>query len=151
MRSYGRSRHLRPHCRRSRCCVTATAPESEDRLRTFFAGIVDVAEDGIVTIDDRHQIVLFNHGAEKLFGWTRGEVLGKSLNLLIPERFARNHDELVEDFGRSPVVARNMGERREVYGQRKGGEEFPADVTISKMSVDDRMYLTAIVRDVTER
>ena len=131
--------------------MAAAVQESDDSLRKFFAGILDVAEDGIVTVDDRHRIALFNRGAEKLFGWTRGEVLGKSLNLIIPERFAATHDALVEEFGRSPVVARNMGERREVYGRRKDGEEFPAEITISKMRVDDRMYLTAIVRDISER
>jgi two-component system, LuxR family, sensor kinase FixL len=131
--------------------VAAAEHESDDSLRKFFAGILDVAEDGIVTVDDRHRIVLFNGGAEKLFGWSRGEVLGKSLNQIIPERFAATHDALVEEFGRSPVVARNMGERRGVYGRRKNGEEFPAEITISKMLVDDRLYLTAIVRDISER
>ncbi len=131
--------------------MAAAAHESDDSLRKFFAGILDVAEDGVVTVDDRHRIVLFNHGAEKLFRYERGEVLGRSLNVIIPERFARNHDAQLDDFARSPIVARNMGERREVYGRRKNGEEFPADVTISKMRVDDRLYLTAIVRDISER
>ena len=131
--------------------MSAAGHESDDSLRLFFAGILDVAEDGIVTVDDQQRIVLFNHGAEKLFGWNRKEVLGQSLNIVIPQRFAGNHGALVEEFGRSPIVARNMGERREVYGIRKNGEEFPADVTISKLRVAERLYLTAIVRDLTER
>src|SRR5581483_6565098 len=106
--------------------VSALGPDSDLTLRMFFAGILDVAEDGIITIDEKQQIVLFNLGAERLFGWSRLEVLGKPLEILLPERYAGTHAAQVEQFGRSSVVSRSMGERAEVYGRRKTGEEFPA-------------------------
>jgi PAS domain S-box-containing protein len=131
--------------------VTARGQDADLALRMFFAGILDVAEDGIITIDDRQDVVLFNRGAEKIFGYMRADVLGKHLEMLLPQRFAAGHRDQVDEFARSSVVSRNMGERREVYGRRKSGEEFPADVSISKMLVDGRKYFTAIVRDVTQR
>jgi PAS domain S-box-containing protein len=115
------------------------------------AEILDIAEDGIVTIDVRQEIVLFNRGAAKIFGYTPEEVVGQPLDLLLPARFREPHRGQVEDFARSPAPARLMGERREVYGRRKDGTEFPAEVSISKFGTGEEMLFTAIVRDVTER
>src|ERR1051325_650907 len=141
----------RPHIDFWSRLVTAHGQDSDLALRMMFTGIFDVTEDGIITIDDRQEIVLFNRGAEKLFGWSRLEVLAKPLEVLLPDRFAGGHRAQVDQFARSAVAARNMGERNEVYGRRKNGDEFPADVSISKMQVNGRMYFTAIVRDATQR
>lgn len=118
-----------------------------DRL----ADLLDIAEDGIVTTDARQVVVLFNRGAAKLFGYDPAEVLGGPLGLLLPPRFRPAHDGQVADFARAPDSARPMGERREVYGRRKDGTEFPAEVSISKLDTADGVFFTAIVRDVTER
>lgn len=131
--------------------MTAQGQDADLALRSVFTGLLDVAEDGIITVDERRRIVLFNHGAERLFGYSRSEVLGKELEVLLPERFVGTHPAQVEEFAKSSVTSRNMGERREVAGRRKNGEEFFADVSISKMLVDGRLLLTAIVRDATLR
>lgn len=115
------------------------------------AEILDITEDGIVTVDARQEIVLFNRGAATIFGYTPEEVVGQSLELLLPSRFRDPHREQVEGFGNAPAPARLMGERREVYGQRKDGSEFPAEVSISKFGTAEDRLFTAIVRDVTER
>jgi PAS domain S-box-containing protein len=115
------------------------------------AEILDITEDGIVTVDARQEIVLFNRGAVKIFGHAPEEVVGQPLELLLPSRFQSAHRGQVEEFGRSPASARLMGERREVYGRRKDGTEFPAEVSISKFGSGGRMLFTAIIRDVTER
>ncbi len=128
-----------------------TVPGSQVPLSVATAGLLEVAEDAIVTIDEQHRIVLFNRGAEKTFGYAREEVIGQELSLLLPERFRATHRAQVEEFAQGPTVARLMGERRNVYGRRKDGSEFPADVSISKMTVEGKLYLTAVVRDVTER
>src|SRR5262249_25937770 len=99
----------------------------------------------------RRRIVLFNRGAERLFGWSRAEVIGQELEVLLPARFAASHAQQVEEFAKSDIVSRNMGDRREVYGRRKNGEEVFADGAISKVLVGGRMHSTAIVRDATER
>jgi PAS domain S-box-containing protein len=118
-----------------------------DRL----AEILDIAEDGIVTVDSRHRVVLFNRGAAKIFGYEPPEVLGQSLNLLLPERYRPDHDRQVDEFARGPVISRPMGERRTILGRRKDGSEFPMETTISKLQSGDQVFLTAIIRDAEAR
>jgi PAS domain S-box-containing protein len=115
------------------------------------AEILDVAEDGIVTVDARRRIVLFNRGASRIFGYDPAEVLGRELETLLPEAFHAAHPELVAEFARGPVASRAMGERRTVLGRRKDGSEFPAEVTISRLGDGADMLLTAIVRDAEAR
>jgi PAS domain S-box-containing protein len=124
--------------------VPAISPER-------FADILDITEDGIVTIDAGQAVVLFNKGASRLFGYEPGEILGKPLTLLIPPRFRSEHPHQVREFDRSGESARSMAERRPVFGLRKDGTEFPAEVTISKFAADGQALFTAIIRDVTER
>jgi PAS domain S-box-containing protein len=119
--------------------------------RDHLAGILDIAEDGIVTSDAQSRIVLFNQGAEKIFGYAAAEVLGRSLNQLLPPRYAADHDRHVAAFARSPDPSRRMGERSAVFGRRKDGTEFPAEVSISKLGTSGGTLFTAIVRDITER
>jgi two-component system, cell cycle sensor histidine kinase and response regulator CckA len=127
--------------------VEETLRASEARL----AGILNIAEDGIVSIDDRQRVILYNQGAEKIFGYSEQEVRGQSVETLIPGRFAERHNQHVLDFARSPEAARRMGERLEVYGRRKDGSEFPAEISISKLELKDETVFTAMVRDVAER
>lgn len=115
------------------------------------ADILDITEDGIITVDARHDIVLFNHGAAKLFGYAPEEVVGRSLNLLLPERYRPNHGRQVNEFARGSVASRPMGERRTIFGLRKDGTEFPVEATISRLHADGELFLTAIVRDAADR
>jgi PAS domain S-box-containing protein len=113
--------------------------------------LVDLAEDAILSVDEDQRIVLFNRGAERTFGYVADEVIGKQLDLLIPVRFLTVHHQHMRAFAAGTTDARVMGERRPVHGRRKDGTEFPADVTISKFRDGGRLYLNAILRDVTER
>ncbi|MEH2053201.1 ATP-binding protein [Nostoc sp.] len=116
-----------------------------------FARILDIADDAIISINGFQSITLFNQGAEKIFGYSAQEVIGKGLDLLLPQRFFQVHRQHVVDFGQSPNVARRMGERREIYGRRKDGTEFPAEASISKIDMSEEMFYTVILRDITER
>jgi PAS domain S-box-containing protein len=115
------------------------------------AEILDIAEDGVVTVNLRGRIVLFNRGAAKIFGYRPDEVLGRALEDLLPERYRTPHPAQVAEFAGGPDVSRVMGERRVVAGRRKDGTEFPAEVTISKLVGGGDTLLTAIVRDATAR
>ncbi|HJV24579.1 MAG TPA: PAS domain S-box protein [Aromatoleum sp.] len=129
-------------------------PESEDETRaakTLFEGVLAIAEDAIISVDSEERIVLFNRGAEAAFGYSRDELIGQPLNTLIPQRFSAAHSKHLQDFARSPEVARAMGQRSSVVGRRKDGSEFPAEATISKLAIDGKQIFTAILRDVTER
>lgn len=118
----------------------------------FFEGIVALAADAIVSTDGEQRIVFFNRGAEEIFGYEAREVLGSPLDVLLPERSAAAHRErYMPVFARSGDTSRRMAERSEVYGRRKSGEEFPAEVAISRMVVDGELRFTAILRDVSER
>jgi PAS domain S-box-containing protein len=115
------------------------------------AEILDIAEDAIVTVTLRREIVLFNRGATKIFGYTPAEVLGRPIEDLLPPAYRGAHPAQVDGFVRGPDVSRVMGERRVVAGRRKDGSEFPAEVTISKLERGGETLLTAIVRDATAR
>ena len=116
-----------------------------------FSGILAIAADAIVTVDESQRIVHFNTGAEQIFGYAAHEMMGQPLDILLPERTRAAHRGYVADFGRTAETARRMGHRREVAGRRRNGEEFPAEASISKLHTADGVLYTAVVRDVTER
>ena len=101
-------------------------------------------------MDEHQQIVLFNHGAERMFQYSAEEVKGQPLDILLPARLAETHREQVGRFAKSPDSARRMGERSRILGRRKDGTEFPAEASISKVSVKGSVAFTAILRDITE-
>jgi PAS domain S-box-containing protein len=103
----------------------------------MYEQILEVAADAIVTINEAQRIVHFNRGAEHIFGYDKSEVLGKPLGVLLPERFRVSHEEHVVAFGQSGETARLMGHRREVFGLRKDGREFPAEASILKLDAPD--------------
>ncbi|MFY0569716.1 ATP-binding protein [Archangium lansingense] len=114
-----------------------------------FAGIVAIAADAILAIDEAQRITIFNSGAEAIFGYGASEVLGQPLDMLLPERFRASHRHFIQTFIAGTVDARRMGERRPIFGLRKNGEEFPAEAAVSKLRLEGRLILTVILRDIS--
>jgi diguanylate cyclase (GGDEF)-like protein/PAS domain S-box-containing protein len=119
---------------------------SEARL----AGILDLAHDAIISVDARGDVVLFNQGAARMFGFAPDEVLGRPLDLLMPQRFATTHHAHLAAFATHELDARPMGLRGEIVGRRKDGTEFPARASISRLDTPDGVVFTAIVHDLSE-
>jgi PAS domain S-box-containing protein len=126
---------------------SADASNSERKLR----GIVSLAADAIVSTDDCYRITLFNPAAERIFGYSASEVLGKSLDVLIPEAARRAHHAHLDQFRHSSVHAKQMGQRGQIWGRRSTGELFPAEAAISKIELDGETVFTAVLRDVTQQ
>jgi PAS domain S-box-containing protein len=120
---------------------------SEERLRR----IVTSASDAIITIDAEQKITLFSTGAEAIFGYSAAEMLGRSLDSLIPEQFRQAHRKHVDAFGVTGVSMRAMGRQHILLGLRHNGEEFPVEARISQAEVEGQKLYTVILRDVTER
>jgi PAS domain S-box-containing protein len=118
---------------------------------SLFSTLLEIADDAVVVIDERHAIVLFNRGAERIFRYRAEEVLGEPVTLLLPESAAAQHDGYIDAFGRQAVPTRRMGERSEIEGRRAGGELFAAEASISRVDIGGLRYYAAIVRDISER
>ncbi len=116
------------------------------------SGILAISADAIISIDEHQRITMFNAGAEKIFGYSKAEAIGASLDILIPERLRETHRKQVERFAAGPNVARQLAARgTEILGIRKNGDEFPAEAAISKLEVGGHRILTATLRDVTDQ
>lgn len=120
--------------------------DSEERLRS----IVEAAVDGIIVIDARGLIEAFNPGAERLFGYASSEVMGKNVNILMPEPYHSEHDGYVRRYletGEQKII----GIGREVTAKRKDGTTFPVHLSVGEMTLNGRRKFTGIIHDLTTR
>lgn len=124
--------------------------DEQDALRASDA-IIAISADAIISMDESQRITRFNRGAEEIFGYAAADIIGKRIEKLIPARFHSTHEHHVRAFSESPVVARRMGERRQISALRSSGEEFPAEASISKTRVGGEWLFTVVLRDVSER
>ena len=136
------------------------APPPPDLERTYrelrdsqarLAGIVNSTMDAIITVDQEQHIVLFNRAAERIFGYRAEQVMGRSLDGLIPESVRAAHRLHVRNFGKTGVTTRSMSSPRMLTGLRAGGEEFPIEATISQVEAAGQKLYTVVLRDITER
>ena len=133
----------------SQSSTRTTAPLS-DVDNEFISGIVEAAPDGIVMIDGDGVIVLVNRQTEELFGYDRGELLGKPVEELLPERFLHVHRAHRTRYRAEPRT-RPMGAGMALLGRRADGTEFPVEISLSPLDAGGENRVIAMVRDITER
>ena len=122
--------------------------ENQERL----AGILDNADEAIITINEQQQIELFNQGAENIFGYRAREVIGKPLDILLPQVFRQIHRQHIKNFGSTTEQSRKMAERNSnVSGRRKDGREFPAEASVAKLETKSGTIFTVMLKDISER
>jgi PAS domain S-box-containing protein len=115
-----------------------------------YKAVFESSPDAIIISDDEGNIVMVNKQAENLFGFTREEMLGQAVELVIPKRYHKRHCEKREKYVEHPTV-RRMGEGLELWAKRRDGSEFPVEISLSPIELPDKMLVAAAVRDVTER
>ena len=115
-----------------------------------FRGLMEAAPDAMVVVNQTGRIVLLNVRAEKQFGYQRDELLGSPIEILIPQRFRGQHPGQRSAFLGHPQV-RAMGQGMELFGLRKDGSEFPAEIMLSPLENAEGILVTAAIRDITVR
>ncbi|OYW13445.1 MAG: hypothetical protein B7Z55_16845, partial [Planctomycetales bacterium 12-60-4] len=115
-----------------------------------FHGLLESAPDAMVVIDETARIVFANGQANRIFGYEEQELIGQPIEVVVPERFRADHPAKVRAFIDQPA-ARPMGARLELFGRRKDGTEFPAEVSLSPVRTETGLLVCSAVRDVTDR
>lgn len=122
-----------------------TDHEDEEMLKAIFEDAID----GILTIDDRGLIEKVNPAAAKLFGYTKEEITGKNIKILMPEPYHSNHDDYIDNY-KSTGIKKIIGIGREVKGRKKDGTIFPFFLSISEVKFAKRRIFTGIIHDISK-
>jgi PAS domain S-box-containing protein len=123
----------------------------EDKHNDYLDALFRISSDAIVAADESGLVRVFNRGAESTFGYNYEEIIGRPLEVLIPERFREDHAKRLKRFGAGSSSTRMMGERGRITGLRKDGDEFPAEASITHVKVAGQSHFGIVLRDISER
>ncbi len=121
-----------------------------DESDAFFRTLLDSAPDAMIIIDDAGKIAIVNGQAERMFGYARDEMLGNTIEFLLPVRFREGHVSHRDQFLRAASI-RPMGVDRELAGRRKDNSEFPVEISLSPVPTGSGTFVSSVIRDVTDR
>ncbi|HEX4889876.1 MAG TPA: ATP-binding protein [Alphaproteobacteria bacterium] len=127
---------------------------TEDALhesQITLAALLKTSPEAVIVTDENGRIKEFSTGAEAIFGYTASEVIGGPLERLMPGRLRKAHSNHMREFGNSPGTGQMMNERSAILGLRKNGEEFPAEASISKLTLPGGMIFATVMRDVSQQ
>ena len=131
------------------CCIINDLSEHQrQELRT--RELLDSAPDAMVIVDDKGIIRMVNRQALKLFGYEREEMLGQALEMLVPERFRKAHPQKRQKFFDEPTV-REMGTGLELFGVRKNNQEFPIEISLSPIQMEEGIWVSSAIRDISQK
>jgi PAS domain S-box-containing protein len=127
-------------------------PVQSLQSESWFRGLLESAPDAMVISSADGTIITINAQTEKLFGFPRNEIIGKKVELLIPERFYHIHTHHREGYVENPKV-RGMGVGMELFGRRRDGSEFPVEISLSPLKITDQdgLNVIAAIRDITKQ
>ncbi len=125
--------------------------EALKKSETRLMEIIAIVPEAVITIGEDMNIQMFNEGAERIFGYKAAEVLGRSIELLIPECLRRNHQKYITEFSSSLDTYRLMDKRDEIMGLRNDGEKFPASASVSRLKIGDETIFTVVLHDISIR
>ena len=112
--------------------------------------ILEAMPDGVVAVNQQGVVIQINSQTESMFGYTRGELIGQRIEVLVPERQRNSHDQHRADFHARPKI-RRMGSGLDLYGRRRDGSEFPVEISLSPIGSGESMYVLTVIRDITDR
>jgi PAS domain S-box-containing protein len=122
----------------------------EARAERRFRELLEAAPDAIIEVDAEGRIVVLNRLTESMFGYSREEILGRPVEILIPDSARARHEQHRAHYKAHPAM-RPMGSGLLLEGQRKDGTRFPVEISLSPVASEDGFHITAVIRDVTER
>ncbi len=124
--------------------------QADSENQAIFEKLFESSPDAIVVTGDQGQILRVNAQVEKMFGYRRDELIGRPVEILVPERFRHTHPGQRESYRARPRT-RPMGAGLQLYGRRKDSSEFPVDIMLSPLETDEGKLVLSVVRDLTER
>ena len=121
-----------------------------EESEAYFRNLLESAPDAMIIVDEAGEIAIVNGQAERMFGYDRDELLGNSIEMLLPDRLRESHVGHRETYANKPSL-RPMGAGLELVAQRKDGSEFPVEISLSPVTTAKTSFISSVIRDVTRR